>query len=124
MRDLARFAGDGCVVSGRLSRLDPDGTEHMLIEDWCNQFPTHSIGKLQFGPASSRRWLRQAVVASFVSGALWGLGTLFLLPEGQVLYQVIFPMAGMFMAVAAMFSYAPHNPTFLAYMVPAIGKIT
>ena len=42
--------GDGCVVTGRLSRIDPDGTEHVLIEDWCNQFSTHTIGALNFGP--------------------------------------------------------------------------
>ena len=44
---------DGCVVSGRLSRLpvtgDTAGTEQVLIEDWCQQFPSHSIGSLQFG---------------------------------------------------------------------------
>jgi signal transduction histidine kinase len=71
-------------------------------------------------PANSGRWLRHAVAGSMASGILWGLGTLFLLPEGQALYQLIFPVAVMFMAVAAMFSYAPHNPTFLAFMVPAI----
>jgi glucose/arabinose dehydrogenase len=42
--------GDGCVVSGRLSRLGPDGTEQVLIEDWCQQYPSHSIGSLAFGP--------------------------------------------------------------------------
>ena len=42
--------GDGCVVSGRLSRLGPDGTEEVLIEDWCQQYPSHSIGSLVFGP--------------------------------------------------------------------------
>ena len=72
-----------------------------------------------FGPATSQRWLRLAVAGSLASGVLWGLGTLFLLPDGQVLYQIIFPVAGVFMAVAAMFSYAPHNPTFLAFTVPA-----
>jgi glucose/arabinose dehydrogenase len=46
---------DGCVVSGRLSRLTASGNawtgaEHVLIEDWCEQFPSHSIGHLQFGP--------------------------------------------------------------------------
>ena len=40
---------DGCVVSGRLSRLTAVGrpwpaSEHVLIEDWCQQFPSHSIG--------------------------------------------------------------------------------
>src|SRR4051794_5633332 len=39
---------DGCVVSGRLSRIDPDGTEHVLINDWCQQYSSHSIGALNF----------------------------------------------------------------------------
>jgi glucose/arabinose dehydrogenase/PKD repeat protein len=47
--------GDGCVISGRLSRLTSsagvwDGQEHVLIEDWCQQFPSHSLGNLMFGP--------------------------------------------------------------------------
>jgi glucose/arabinose dehydrogenase len=46
---------DGCVVSGRLSRLTASGnsmigTEQVLIEDWCQQYPSHSIGSLDFGP--------------------------------------------------------------------------
>jgi glucose/arabinose dehydrogenase len=48
--DPPGFLTDGCTVMGRLSRLDPDGTEHVLLEDFCNQFPSHSIGTLQFGP--------------------------------------------------------------------------
>jgi glucose/arabinose dehydrogenase len=48
----------GCVVSGRLSRLTADttgkrmvaGSERVIIEDWCQQFPSHSIGDLAFGP--------------------------------------------------------------------------
>ena len=46
---------DGCVVSGRLSRLQAagnvmTGTEQVLIEDWCQQYPSHSVGTLEFGP--------------------------------------------------------------------------
>lgn len=46
--------GDGCVVSGRLSRLEAagntmTGVEDVLIEDWCQQYPSHSIGSLAFG---------------------------------------------------------------------------
>ena len=45
---------DGCVVSGRLSRLTASGntatSEQVLINDWCQQFPSHSIGALEFGP--------------------------------------------------------------------------
>ncbi|HZB28370.1 MAG TPA: PQQ-dependent sugar dehydrogenase, partial [Gemmatimonadales bacterium] len=43
---------DGCQVSGRLSVLAPSGAsvaEQVLIEDWCQQFPSHSIGTVAFG---------------------------------------------------------------------------
>ena len=41
---------DGCVVSGRISRLHVtgstiDGPEQVLVEDWCQQFPSHSVGR-------------------------------------------------------------------------------
>ena len=46
--------GDGCVVSGRLSRLRAagntmTGTEQVLVEDWCQQYPSHSVGTVEFG---------------------------------------------------------------------------
>jgi glucose/arabinose dehydrogenase len=45
---------DGCVVSGRLSRLTASGdtmtgSEKVLLEGWCQQYPSHSIGDLAFG---------------------------------------------------------------------------
>jgi glucose/arabinose dehydrogenase len=45
---------DGCLVSGRLSRLQISGnvmtgSEQVLINDWCQQFPSHSVGTLLFG---------------------------------------------------------------------------
>jgi glucose/arabinose dehydrogenase len=45
---------DGCVVSARVSRLTASGntmtgSEQVLVEDWCQQFPSHSIGTLLFG---------------------------------------------------------------------------
>ena len=44
---------DGCLVSGRLVRLTMSGgvatTQKMLIDDWCQQFPSHSVGDLRFG---------------------------------------------------------------------------
>jgi len=44
---------DGCVVSGRLSKLTANGNqagpETVLINDWCQQFYTHSMGSLNFG---------------------------------------------------------------------------
>ncbi len=53
---------DACPVSGRLVRLTAVGdhakeleggggvAEKVLVEDWCQQFSSHSIGDLQFGP--------------------------------------------------------------------------
>ena len=45
---------DGCLVSGRVSRLQISGnamtgSEQALVSDWCQQFPSHSIGTLLFG---------------------------------------------------------------------------
>ena len=46
--------GDGCVVSGRLARLtiagDTMSAKTNLLTDWCQQYPSHSIGDLGFGP--------------------------------------------------------------------------
>ena len=44
----------GCVISGRLSRLTASGNamtgaEKVLINAWGQQFPSHSVGALQFG---------------------------------------------------------------------------
>ncbi len=45
---------NGCVVSGRLSRLQAAGNvmtgpEKVLINDWCQQYSTHSVGTVLFG---------------------------------------------------------------------------
>ena len=73
-----------------------------------------------FGPPSATRWLRQAVLAAFISGVLWGLGSLFLFPADQVVYQFTFVFALVMMAMAAMFSYAPHYPAYLAFVLPSM----
>jgi glucose/arabinose dehydrogenase len=55
---------DACPVSGRLVRLTADAAagyekavtsggqpvEKTLVESWCSQFSSHSVGDLQFGP--------------------------------------------------------------------------
>jgi glucose/arabinose dehydrogenase len=53
--DVCANANDGrCVVTGRLSRLAASGNtmtggEQVLLHDWCQQFPSHSIGDIAFG---------------------------------------------------------------------------
>jgi glucose/arabinose dehydrogenase len=42
----------GCGVSGKLARLTLTGTTTVkkdLINDWCQQYPSHSVGDLAFG---------------------------------------------------------------------------
>jgi glucose/arabinose dehydrogenase len=51
---------EACLVSGRLVRLTASGDhaveangsplEDVLVEGWCQQYSSHSIGDLQFGP--------------------------------------------------------------------------
>jgi len=46
---------DGCVATGRISRLQISGNtavgnEQVLVDGWCQQFPSHSMGTLAFGP--------------------------------------------------------------------------
>ena len=44
---------DGCVVSGRISKLTVSGntvtSEQVLVQDWCQQYPSHAGGGLAFG---------------------------------------------------------------------------
>jgi glucose/arabinose dehydrogenase len=58
---------DDCLVSGRLARLTAVGNqmtaEDVLIEDWCQQFSSHSIGDLEFADG--------ALYASGGEGASW-----------------------------------------------------
>jgi glucose/arabinose dehydrogenase/PKD repeat protein len=41
---------DTCPGSVRLSRLDLNGHEQVLITDWCQQYPSHSADSVEFGP--------------------------------------------------------------------------
>ena len=47
---------DGCVVSGRIVRIQLSGDvmtgspQALISDQWCQQFPSHSIGDLNFGP--------------------------------------------------------------------------
>jgi glucose/arabinose dehydrogenase len=47
----------GCVATGRLVRLTLNGNtvtdQKILVTDWCQQFPSHSIGDLAFGSDGS-----------------------------------------------------------------------
>jgi len=51
---------DGCVVNGRLARFQPGGTvdtettaQILLGGFWCQQYPSHSLGDLEFGPGGA-----------------------------------------------------------------------
>jgi glucose/arabinose dehydrogenase len=61
---------DGCVISGRLSRLtanlatDKETEEKPLITDWCQQFSSHSVGDLQFD-SKGNLWVSGGEGAAF-----------------------------------------------------------
>lgn len=68
---------DGCVVTGRLDRVQMNtttgiatGSTAHLITDWCQQFPSHSIGSLAFG-ADKMLYVSAGDGANF-NGADWG----------------------------------------------------
>jgi glucose/arabinose dehydrogenase len=67
--DPPGWTANGCDVSGRLSRLTAagnvmTGTEQVLVHDWFQQFPSHSMGSLVFGADG-------ALYASGGDGASW-----------------------------------------------------
>jgi glucose/arabinose dehydrogenase len=39
---------DGCIIDSRVSRLNAAGQETVLLEGFCQQFPSHSVGTLAF----------------------------------------------------------------------------
>jgi len=85
----AQNTSGSCLVSGRLVVLTEDGLkpnqaieeagglpkEEQLLEGWCQQFSSHSVGELQFGPEGAL-YVSGGDGASFESIPDWGqLGT-------------------------------------------------
>lgn len=60
---------DGCVTRNRVARLSLDGdaivSETVLVEDWCQQYPSHAIADLAFGPDGAL-WVSGGEGASFM----------------------------------------------------------
>ena len=68
--DPPGYTTDGCVVSGRLSRLEAAGNvmtgpEKVLVAGWCQQYPSHAVDDIGFGPDG-------ALYATAGEGASWG----------------------------------------------------
>ena len=60
---------DGCVVTGKLVRLQLSGdmavgSQVLISNEWCQQYPSHSVGDLGFGPDGK-------LYASAGEGASW-----------------------------------------------------
>ncbi len=80
--------GDACLVSGRLVRLTAEGShaaphaapsataplQTQLLEGWCQQFSSHSIGDLRFGPEGAL-YVSGGEGGSFSSADYGQLGT-------------------------------------------------
>jgi glucose/arabinose dehydrogenase len=82
---------DGCVASGRIDRLTIDGknvdttpgASRILVEDWCQQFPSHSMGSLAFGPEGAL-YATGGEGASFTTTDWGQLGGTRTTPSGQI----------------------------------------
>lgn len=72
------------------------------------------------GPYATSRWLRVWTLGTSTTGAVWGLGAVFLFPPtsfaGQVL--LVFVVGGMVAGASA--SMASYPPAFVAFAVPAL----
>src|SRR5262249_3147264 len=119
----------GLIVVGLVVAVFHNVVPNTLLYLWFGSFAGLAAPRLpswfrfrrvKFGPGTSRQWLRRAVLGSLASGGLWGLGSLFMFPPGQLVYHYTFAVALTFMSVAGMFSYGPHYRTFLAFFLPAI----
>jgi signal transduction histidine kinase len=78
----------------------------------------------RFSPAEARDWLFHATIGAAMSGLVWASGTLFMLPPGQLAYQLLYVFAVMMMGVACMFSFSMHLPTFLAFFLASAVPAT
>ncbi len=68
------------------------------------------------------RWERAVVVGSLVSGALWGVGAVWLFPSDQASQWLwVFLIAGMCAGATAL--HAAHVPTALAFIIPASAPL-
>lgn len=79
---------------------------------------------IDFSPDTADRWLRNAQRGALLSGIVWGTGWLFIYPEHQLTYQLLFIYAITMMSISALFSYGVHYRTFLGFhlasMLPAL----
>ena len=96
---------------------------------WLAGFGVLAVGRMiiwqqyrhrAFTAEIARSWLRHAIVGAALSGLLWGAGSLFLFPAGLFVYQLSFGVTLVMMAIAGMFTYGAHYPTFLAFVVPSL----
>jgi signal transduction histidine kinase len=119
----------GLTVVGLVVAVFHNVVPDALLRMWFGSFAVLAVVRMpswlrfrtvKFGPGTSRQWLRRAVIGSLASGVLWGVGSLFMFPPGQLVYHYTFAVVLIFMSVAGMFSYGPHYPTFLAFFLPAI----
>ncbi len=70
---------------------------------------------------NARRNARYSMIGTTLSGVQWGLSIFFLMPLGNLPFELLLVFAISNMAVAAMFSFGVHYPTFLAFFVPSVG---
>ena len=127
-RTVPTAAAGSLLTSGLVAAVVHDAVSASALYLWFSGFIVLTVVRLSIWrryrhsdfSLDGGAWLRQAMLAAFVSGALWGSGSLFIFPPGQLGYQLTFMSALEMMAVAGMFSYSAHYPTFLAFFLPSM----
>jgi len=114
-----------CIVAATFWKVAP----HRDILIWLATGLTvgsYRMAMWRFFTRETQNWpmahacIRHAMIGTALSGCLWGLTVLFLMPPGNILFQVILVFAISMMGVSAMFSFGVHYPTFLSFFIPSI----
>jgi two-component system, sensor histidine kinase len=128
-RTMPMAVGGGTIVVGLIVAVFHPVVSRLYLFLWLAAYLLFGFVRMygwarfrrrEFDLETSRRWLSHATHGAFAAGVLWGLGSLFLFPEGQIVYQFTFVFALVMMSMAGMFSYAPYSPAFLAFCLPTM----
>jgi signal transduction histidine kinase/CheY-like chemotaxis protein len=128
-RTVPTAVGGGLIIVALIVVVFRAVVPDILLYAWFGGFAALAVVRMmrwanlrgrELNLAAAQRWLREATFWAALSGVLWGTGSLFLFPPGQILYQFTFLFALVMMSMAAMFSYAPSYRTFLAFTLPSL----
>lgn len=69
-------------------------------------------------PKRLDHWMRVSIWGSAISGAAWGLASIFLFPSASLVLQIFIPVVMMGMMAGSAVSWYAYFPAFIAYFIP------